>query len=142
MIGDLQKSQSKPNVFILIVEDDMENYIQIKRLLEDAGYLNAEWKRSGAGTVQFADTLNPAPNLILLDIGLPSEDGYDVLQRLRNNSQYLATRIVAVSGRVSVEELRRARKAGFDGFLGKPLDVIRFPDQIARILNGEAVWEY
>ena len=42
----------------------------------------------------------------------------------------------------SEEQMRKARESGFDGFLGKPLDPDRFPDQIRRILNGEKVWEY
>jgi two-component system cell cycle response regulator DivK len=38
--------------------------------------------------------------------------------------------------------MRKARESGFDGFLGKPLDPDRFPEQIRRILNNEPVWEY
>jgi two-component system cell cycle response regulator DivK len=37
--------------------------------------------------------------------------------------------------------MEKARAAGFDGFLGKPLDPDRFPDQIRRILGGEEVWD-
>jgi two-component system cell cycle response regulator DivK len=37
--------------------------------------------------------------------------------------------------------MKKARTAGFDGFLGKPLDPDRFPDQVHRILAGDAVWE-
>jgi two-component system cell cycle response regulator DivK len=37
--------------------------------------------------------------------------------------------------------MNKARAAGFNGFLGKPLDPDRFPEQIRRIMNGEAVWE-
>jgi len=38
--------------------------------------------------------------------------------------------------------MKRAQQAGFDGFLGKPLDPDRFPNQIRRILSGEQVWEW
>jgi two-component system cell cycle response regulator DivK len=38
--------------------------------------------------------------------------------------------------------MNKAKSSGFDGFLGKPLDPDKFPDQIRRILNGEAVWEF
>jgi len=37
--------------------------------------------------------------------------------------------------------MNKARASGFDGFLGKPIDPDRFPDQITRILTGESVWE-
>jgi two-component system cell cycle response regulator DivK len=48
---------------------------------------------------------------------------------------------VAVTAEASLEQLTKARQAGFDGFLGKPLDMDRFPDQVRRILAGEPVWE-
>ena len=49
--------------------------------------------------------------------------------------------MVAVTAEASQEQLTRAREAGFDGFLGKPLDPDRFPEQIRRLLRGEQVWE-
>jgi two-component system cell cycle response regulator DivK len=51
------------------------------------------------------------------------------------------TRVVAVTAHHSPTEMQRARAAGFDGFIGKPIDPARFPDQIRRILAGESVWE-
>ena len=49
--------------------------------------------------------------------------------------------MVAVTAYASDEQMDRARTAGFDGFLGKPLDPDRFPLQIRRVLAGEEVWE-
>jgi two-component system, cell cycle response regulator DivK len=141
----LNPGEGTPNtpkgLYTLIVEDNMDNFVQIRRMLEDIGITGAEWKSSGAGVVQFAETLSQTPDLILLDLGLPGEDGYEILQRLRTIERYKNTRIVAVTGRATLEEMRYAREAGFDAFLGKPLDTHRFPYQIQRILNGEAIWE-
>jgi two-component system cell cycle response regulator DivK len=50
-------------------------------------------------------------------------------------------KVVAVTAYASEEQLQRARSAGFDGFIGKPLDPDRFPTQIRRVLSGEEVWE-
>jgi len=50
--------------------------------------------------------------------------------------------VCAVTAEASEDQMRRAQKAGFDGFLGKPLDPDRFPEQISRLLSGEAVWEW
>jgi two-component system cell cycle response regulator DivK len=47
---------------------------------------------------------------------------------------------VAVTSNVLPQDVVRARAAGFDGFIGKPLDFDRFPSQIQAILRGEAVW--
>jgi len=49
--------------------------------------------------------------------------------------------VVAVTADVSVANLERARKASFDGFIGKPIAPDRFPSQIRSILQGEKVWE-
>ncbi len=125
---------------ILVVEDKVESYATVARLLAFVGVTprNSHWKASGWGVVQFAESL-PHLDLILLDIGLPYEDGYEVLVALRKDERFSNTRIVAVTGRV--DEMRKAKFAGFDGFLSKPLDIQRFPQQLSRILHGEVVWE-
>ncbi|MBO9309887.1 MAG: response regulator [Chloroflexi bacterium] len=126
---------------VLVVEDNMRNFVLIARLLAHMGVRHCEWKTSGWQVVQFADTL-PRVDLILMDIHLPYEDGYQALQKVRANPRLRNTLIVAVTADANEEQMRRARDAGFDGFLGKPIDPDRFPDQIRRILSGEGVWEY
>ena len=76
-----------------------------------------------------------------MDIRLPYEDGYGALRKIRGSNRLKDTRVVAVTAEASLEQINRARTAGFDGFLGKPLDPDRFPDQIRNILSGEPVWE-
>jgi two-component system cell cycle response regulator DivK len=63
------------------------------------------------------------------------------LRKIRSSASLSATRVVAVTAEASSEQMKKARTAGFDGFLGKPLDPDRFPDQVHRILAGDAVWE-
>ena len=88
-----------------------------------------------------ADTL-PRIDLILMDIRLPYEDGYQALQKVRASQRLKGTLVVAVTAEASEEQMSKAKKSGFDGFLGKPLDPDRFPEQIKRILSGEPVWEW
>jgi two-component system cell cycle response regulator DivK len=76
-----------------------------------------------------------------MDIRLPYEDGYGALRKIRASAALKETLVVAVTAEASLEQLNKARQSGFDGFLGKPLDMDRFPDQIRRILAGEPVWE-
>ncbi len=124
---------------VLVVEDNVSNFVLIARML---GYLgiHCEWKTSGYEVVEYADTL-PRLDLVLMDIRLPYEDGYGALKKIRDSERLKDTIIVAVTAEASTEQIKKARAAGFDGFLGKPLDPDRFPEQIQRILNGEAVWE-
>lgn len=126
---------------VLVVEDNVPNFVLIARLLAHMGVNHCEWKTSGWQVVQFADTL-PQLDLVLMDIRLPYEDGYQALRKIRSHARLAATRVVAVTAEASEEEMRKAIDAGFDGFLGKPLDPDRFPDQISRILADEPVWEW
>jgi two-component system cell cycle response regulator DivK len=128
-------------VCVLIVEDNVRNYALLARLLSFMGVRQTEWKRSGWHVLEFAQDTMPHVDLILLDIHLPEEDGYEVLSRIRESKHFRNTRVVAVTADVSNANLNRAKEAGFDGFLAKPINVDRFPDQIRRILEGEPVWD-
>ena len=131
--------KSQQDVTVLVVEDNVANFVLIARLL---GYMSihCEWKTSGYEVVEYADTL-PQLDLILMDIRLPYEDGYGALKKIRSSSRLRDTLVVAVTAEASPEEMKKAHEAAFDGFLGKPLDPDKFPDQIRRILAGVPVWE-
>ena len=124
---------------VLIVEDNVSNFLLMARLLGVLG-VHCEWKTSGYEVVEYADTL-PRVDLILMDIRLPYEDGYEALRKLRGSPTLRSVPVVAVTAYANEEQMTRARTAGFDGFLGKPLDPDRFPEQIERILASEPVWE-
>lgn len=126
-------------ITILVVEDNVGNFVLIARMLGFLG-IHCEWKTSGYEVVEFADTL-PRLDLILLDIRLPYEDGYAALKKIRQSDSLKNIPVVAVTAEASQDQLNKARDAGFTGFIGKPLDPDRFPDQINRILSGDPVWE-
>jgi two-component system, cell cycle response regulator DivK len=127
------------DITVLVVEDNVSNFVLIARMLGYMG-IHCEWKTSGYEVVEYADTL-PRLDLILMDIRLPYEDGYGALKKIRSSSALKDTLVVAVTAEASLEQMNKAKAAGFNGFLGKPLDMDRFPDQIRRILNGDPVWE-
>jgi two-component system cell cycle response regulator DivK len=76
-----------------------------------------------------------------MDIRLPYEDGYGALKKIRSSPSLKGTKVVAVTAEASVKEMNKTKESGFDGFIGKPLDPDRFPEQIKRILSGEKIWE-
>jgi two-component system cell cycle response regulator DivK len=124
---DSQVNARKPvdpkDAYILVVEDNVSNFVLI-----------------GWGVVDFAKTMNRV-DLILMDLRLPHEDGYEALRQVRTSESLRDTLVVVVTAHGSAAEMRKAQEAGFDGFLAKPLDADRFPEQIRKILSGEPVWD-
>jgi two-component system cell cycle response regulator DivK len=137
--GESKKQGSLKDATVLVVEDNVSNFVLIARLLGFMG-IHCEWKTSGYEVVEYADTL-PRLDLVLMDIRLPYEDGYGALRKIRASDRLKSVPIIAVTAEASQEQMNKARNSGFNGFLGKPLDPDKFPDQIQRILNGEDVWE-
>lgn len=124
---------------VLVVEDNVSNFVLIARILGYMG-IHCEWKTSGYEVVEYADNL-PRLDLILMDIRLPYEDGFGALQKIRTSGSLKDTKVVAVTAEASADQMRKAREASFDGFIGKPIDPDRFPDQVRRILAGDPVWD-
>jgi len=117
------------------------NYNLILRLLTELGIDRCERISSGWKVAQEADQLGDI-DLILLDIQLPYEDGFAVQKKLRQHPRFKDALIVAVTANASETYMQRAVTDGFNGFIGKPLDPDRFPDQVRRILEGKSVWEW
>lgn len=127
------------NTTVLVVEDNVSNFVLIARMLGFMG-VHCEWKTSGYEVVEYADAL-PHLDLILMDIRLPYEDGFGALRKIRSSPRLKSIPVVAVTAEASSDHMAKARQAGFDGFIGKPLDPDRFPDQVRRALMGTPVWE-
>ncbi len=132
-------SNNLKNKTVLVVEDNVSNFVLMARMLGFLG-IHCEWKTSGYEVVEYADTL-PQLDMVLMDIRLPYEDGYSALRKIRQSTRLKSVPVVAVTAEGTQEELNKARLAGFDGFIGKPLDPDRFPDQIQRIMADKPVWE-
>jgi len=125
---------------VLVIEDNIYNYTLIARLLKFLGVKNVDWSRTGRQVHNLGNTL-PQVDLVLLDIHLPYEDGYVTLERLRSDVRFGGARIVAVTAEATEDNMRRARKAGFDGFIAKPINPDRFPEQVSQVLDGKEVWD-
>lgn len=120
----------------LIIDDDSYNVYIMERFLdrEDIAYTAI------TDTITLENTLKELSkiDLILLDLEMPKRDGYEIVKVLK---QYLDSSVPIVACTVHTAEINRTKKLGFSGFIAKPLDMDRFPEQISRILNGETIWE-
>jgi signal transduction histidine kinase/CheY-like chemotaxis protein len=100
---------------LLIVEDNVDARQTLRALLEALGH---EVHEAGDGEAGAAAALELRPDLVLIDIGLPRVDGYEVARRLR--AANLPVRLVALTGYGRDVDLQRAKDAGFDSHLLKP----------------------
>lgn len=138
--SEQRKAIDPKDAYVLVVEDNLQNLVLIARLLAFIGVRRYEWKASGWQVLEFADTM-PRVDLVLMDLHLPYQDGYEALAKLRSDSRFGDTRVVAVTADANPATMEKTKKAGFDGFLGKPIDPDKFPEQIISILQGKKVWD-
>jgi PAS domain S-box-containing protein len=104
---------------ILIVEDNPDAAESLRMLLELFGY---EVTLAYTGPEGVRAALQARPHVVVCDIGLPGMDGYAVAHVLRQHPETAKTRLIAVTGYGQEEDIRRAREAGFDDHLVKPVD--------------------
>ena len=125
--------------YIILVEDDPNSYLVVEELVRHAGFRHFYHRSNGAKLIQLIEAL-PQIDLILLDIGLPGEDGFSVLKRLRAHPQSARAHIAAVTANIMHQTRLRAKDAGFDSFISKPIRPDKICDQIRSMLNGHAFW--
>jgi two-component system CheB/CheR fusion protein len=104
---------------ILVVDDNVDAAQTLGMLLRLGGH-EVRMAHDGSAALDVAPGFSP--DVVLLDIGLPGLDGYEVARRLRRLPETEASLLVAVSGYGQDEDRRRAREAGFDHHLTKPVD--------------------
>lgn len=117
---------------ILIVEDILANRVLATKILRRAGH-DVTTAETGAEGVRMARERRP--DLVLMDLGLPDMDGWQALKEIRNSAGDAARlRIVAFTAHAMVGDQERALKAGFDGYLSKPIDVATFAAVVAELV--------
>jgi two-component system cell cycle response regulator DivK len=117
---------------ILYIEDNEQSLYLVTFLLNANGY---EVLQARHGTEGIAVACRCRPDLILLDIQLPSMDGYAVASNLRSNPDLAETPIVAVTSFAMVGDREKALKAGCTGYIEKPINPDTFLREIGQYLS-------
>ena len=125
---------------VFCFEDDAKNRSVVETILQAAG-ATIRFDTWGFIEISLPKIRTFQPDVILLDLMLMGNvSGYDVYDILRTKPNLATVPIVAVSASDPALEIPKARKKGFAGFIGKPIDIHLFSNQIAAILRGETVW--
>jgi two-component system cell cycle response regulator DivK len=120
-------------VGVLVVDDNPLNLELLKDVLVAAGYVV---RQAASGPEALAAVKQELPRIILMDIGMPQMDGYAVLKALRADPATASIPVVAVTSYAMAGDERRARAAGFDGYISKPIDIRNLPQSVADVLDG------
>jgi two-component system cell cycle response regulator DivK len=127
------------DAYIILIEDDPNSYLIVEDLLKHAGFKHLYHRGSGTKLMPLLDAL-PQIDLILLDIGLPGEDGFALIKRLREHPKAKSAHIAAVTANIMHQTRLRAKDAGFDSFISKPIRPDQIADQIRSMLTGRSFW--
>jgi len=117
---------------ILIVEDNEKNLKLVRDVLRVKGYATIEATNAEDG---IALANEHKPDLILMDIQLPGMNGIDALRVLRADSATAAIPAIAVTASVMQQDRNLITDAGFDGYVGKPINLKEFLDAVRTMLE-------
>lgn len=123
---------SRTTPLVLIVDDNQDNLLFISCILDS---LNLEFISANDSGTAISLAINKQPDLILLDMVMPEIDGMEITRRLKQNSFTSKIPIVAVTGLTLPEHQEAIRKAGCDGYIGKPFLIEEVEMQITHFLN-------
>lgn len=120
---------------VLIVEDEANIGIALEYLMRKEGY---RLRRVGDGDAALAAVEADPPDLILLDVMLPTRSGYELCQTIRLNPALKATKILLMTAKGGRNEREKGLALGADGFIAKPFATEELRAQVHRLLgDGE-----
>jgi len=117
---------------ILIVEDNEKNMKLARDVLQSRGYVTLE-AVTGEDGVRMA--IEKKPDLVLMDIQLPGINGIEALRQVRADPECARIPIVAFTASVMSSDRSQITAAGFDGFLGKPINLKEFLETVKQVLE-------
>jgi CheY-like chemotaxis protein len=118
---------------ILVADDDADAVLILSALLRDEGY-QVRGVHHGAEVLDAV--FNFAPDVVLLDIGMPKMSGYDVARTLRERYGSARPVLIAITGRAGQADRQQARAAGFEHHVAKPYEPKALLNLIGRLSGG------
>jgi len=118
---------------ILIIEDNEKNLKLVRDVLQVKGYATIEAGNAEDGIVLAREH---KPALVLMDIQLPGMNGIEALKVLRADPATSAIPVIAVTASVMQQDRNLITEAGFDGYIGKPINLREFLDAVKKMIEG------
>ena len=118
---------------VLIVEDNEKNMKLARDVLQAKGYATLE-AATGEEGVRLAK--EKVPDLVLMDIQLPGINGIEAFKQIRADARTARIPVVALTASVTPTDRSQITAAGFDAFVGKPINLKEFVDTVKRLVEG------
>jgi len=131
----------KKDLSILYVEDEpMSRRVMEMLLVHELEFTNVVMFEDSTDFTARLTALDPAPELIMLDIHMTPYTGFEMLSMLRELEQFKNTPVIALTASVMNEEVQKLKAAGFDGCISKPIDMDEFPGAVEMVMQGQKIW--
>ena len=117
---------------VLVVDDKATSRELIRTVLEKSGYAVSE---AGDGCEAVRVALQVQPDLIILDLQMPTLDGFGALQLIRSDARFTDLPIVALTANAMQGDREKALSAGFTSYLSKPVQLSLLRAELARLLS-------
>jgi two-component system cell cycle response regulator DivK len=122
---------------ILYIEDNRENRMLARRVLlaSDLECQITEADNARLG-IELAQSMSPRPDIILMDLSMPEMDGLEATKALRAMPDLSDIPIIALTANVMRGDKERSLAAGCDGYISKPIDIDKFPDEVLSYIRS------
>jgi two-component system, cell cycle response regulator DivK len=117
---------------VLVAEDNAVNRELLRELLEIRGYDVTE---ACDGEEALAKLEQARPDILLLDLGMPKLDGFGVVRHIRASPGLASLPVLAVTAYAMRGDREEVLKAGFDGYLSKPINATALAEEMGRLLG-------
>lgn len=118
---------------ILYIEDNQANLDLVKRIISNKTDYNLITEKDPL--MALTQIKNHMPDLILLDINLPTMDGFTILEGIKSSSEFTKIPVIAVTAKAMFDDIQKGKDHGFDEYITKPIDIVKFLNTIITILN-------
>lgn len=118
---------------ILIVDDEKDLVDLMAVMLEVQGFTVI---KAFSGEEALAKLREKKPDIVLLDVMMPEMSGYEVCQKIKNEDQYKMIPVIFVTAKAQLEDQKKGREAGADGFITKPYEYSQLLQEIQKFVHG------
>jgi len=119
---------------ILVADDNAFSRELMRELLESSGHVILE---AINGRIALNVIRQRRPDLVFLDLQMPLQDGFSVIQELRSDSRFQKLPVIAVTASAMIGDRERAIAAGFDSYIAKPIDLCEVEAQVQALANDD-----